>query len=132
MANIMQLNKDFLLENNKFITDLITELKIIIENINNTLMNKDSIIEKIKKLIELGNNAISTNKNKFDSLINGYNQLNINKMQDYPDGKYIGEFKNGLREGKGIFYYNDGARYEGDYRNDKREGKGIYYFSNGE
>ena len=57
--------------------------------------------------------------------------INIHKTQIYPNGKYIGEFKNGMRDGKGIFYFLDGARYEGDYKCDKREGKGIIYYSNG-
>ena len=29
-------------------------------------------------------------------------------------------------------YYNNGNRYEGDWKNDKKEGKGIYYFNNGD
>ena len=39
--------------------------------------------------------------------------------------KYEGEWKNGLKEGKGIMYYNDGRRYKGDWKNDLKEGKGI-------
>ena len=31
-------------------------------------------------------------------------------------------------EGKGILYYNDGGRYEGEFKNDLGEGKGIFYF----
>ena len=48
----------------------------------------------------------------------------------YSNGKYIGQVVNGIREGKGILYWNDGDRYEGEWRNDKKEGKGIYYFAN--
>ena len=33
-------------------------------------------------------------------------------------------------EGKGIFYYQNG-RYEGDWKNDLRDGKGIEYWNNG-
>ena len=36
----------------------------------------------------------------------------------------------GIREGKGIMYYNNGDRYEGDWKNDKKEGKGKYYYKN--
>ena len=39
-------------------------------------------------------------------------------------------WKNNLKEGKGIFYYNNG-RYEGELKNGKMEGKGIYYYNNG-
>ena len=42
------------------------------------------------------------------------------------------DFKNDKKEGKGIFYFNDGERYEGDWRNNKREGKGIFYYNNGD
>ena len=43
-------------------------------------------------------------------------------------GKYsIGEFKNGLRNGKGTVYYSNGKiMYEGDFVNDKFEGYGKY------
>jgi len=36
------------------------------------------------------------------------------------------------KEGKGIYYHNNGNRYEGDWRNDKKEGKGIIYYNNGD
>ena len=36
---------------------------------------------------------------------------------------------NGLREGKGIKYLNNGNRYEDELRNYKMEGKGIYYYN---
>ena len=40
--------------------------------------------------------------------------------------------KNGEKEGKGIFYWNDGIRYDGEWKNGKREGKGIMYYTNGD
>ena len=49
----------------------------------------------------------------------------------FPNGKYVGEIKDGKREGKGTFYYNDGARFEGIWVNNKAYGKGIHYFSSG-
>ena len=46
----------------------------------------------------------------------------------FNDGdRYEGDFRNDEREGLGIMYFNDGDRYEGDYREGKPEGKGIYY-----
>ena len=50
-------------------------------------------------------------------------------------GKVIDMKENGEmieREGKGIYYYNNGNRYEGDWRNSKREGKGIFYYNDGD
>ena len=45
---------------------------------------------------------------------------------------YEGDFKNGLKEGKGIFYYNNGIRKMGDYLKDKPVGKHVALFPNGE
>ena len=43
------------------------------------------------------------------------------KITYFRDGnRYEGNFKNNLRDGKGIFYYNN-YRYEGDWKNDKKE-----------
>ena len=55
----------------------------------------------------------------------------------YKDGdRYEGDFRNGNKEGKGIYYYNTepwkGDRYEGEWRNSNKEGKGIYYYNNGD
>jgi hypothetical protein len=44
---------------------------------------------------------------------------------------YKGEFKNGKKHGKGIYYFNTGDRYEGDFKDDKREGKGSYFWKDG-
>ena len=35
----------------------------------------------------------------------------------------------GKREGKGIYYWNDGEKYEGEWKNGNREGRGIMYVS---
>ena len=29
-------------------------------------------------------------------------------------------------------YYNNGNRYEGDFKNEIKEGKGIFYYNNGD
>ena len=127
---------DYLEKINNSLLEIIQQLKNIIEDINNK-KPKDSLIKNIKDLIKSTNQIIENNKantlsmkKNFDNLITE-NNFNIHRIQIYPDGKYIGEFKNGMRDGKGIFYFNDGARYEGDYKCDKREGKGILYYPNG-
>ena len=74
------------------------------------------------KLDNLNERKNSENKIEFFTKI---------KEKTYEYGKYIGEFKNDLREGKGIIYYNDGDRYEGEFKNDLRDGKGNYYFNDG-
>ena len=51
----------------------------------------------------------------------------------YENGrKYIGQFKNGKREGYGIMFFPDGGRYEGNWDNDLANGKGIEYYRNGD
>ena len=42
-------------------------------------------------------------------------EFSINNIQElsYENGKYIGNVHNGLKEGKGIYYFNDGDIYEG-------------------
>ena len=52
----------------------------------------------------------------------------------YEDGTYyIGEFKNGMRHGKGIYYYKDGKiNYDGEYINDTQEGNGKMILEDGE
>ena len=45
--------------------------------------------------------------------------------------KYDGEFKEDLKNGKGILYLKDGSRYEGTWISDMREGEFIYYDANG-
>lgn len=46
--------------------------------------------------------------------------------------KYEGDWKDGMRHGKGTFYYTNGDKYVGDWKDDVQDGKGIYYFQNGE
>ena len=46
---------------------------------------------------------------------------------------YIGEWKNGAKHGKGIYYYKNGdIQYEGDYVNDEYDGYGKYIEENGD
>jgi clan AA aspartic protease (TIGR02281 family) len=47
----------------------------------------------------------------------------------YPDGrKYIGEWRNGSRNGHGTMTWPDGAKYVGDWRDDDLNGQGTYTF----
>ena len=52
----------------------------------------------------------------------------------WEDGEYyIGQFKNGVANGKGIIYYSNGnIRYEGDWIIGKKEGYGKLILKNGE
>ena len=58
----------------------------------------------------------------------------MNGMGTYtkPTGeKYVGEYKDGKRHGKGISTYSDGTRYEGEYKNNKKHGRGSYTWGEG-
>ena len=46
--------------------------------------------------------------------------------------KYEGEHKNGVPEGKGIEYDENGNKsYEGDFKNGVPDGRGISYYKDG-
>lgn len=45
--------------------------------------------------------------------------------------KYIGEFRNDQRNGKGIFAYPDGAKYEGEFVDNEKKGQGTFTWPNG-
>ncbi|MBK8953966.1 MAG: caspase family protein [Saprospiraceae bacterium] len=51
----------------------------------------------------------------------------------YADGsRYTGEFRSGLREGKGIYYYQNQNKYLGEWQKDARHGEGKMEFANGD
>ena len=47
------------------------------------------------------------------------------------DDKYVGNWKDGKREGKGVYYFKSCAKYDGYWKDNKKEGKGVYYFKSG-
>jgi hypothetical protein len=50
----------------------------------------------------------------------------------YPEGTvYDGEWKMNKKTGSGKYHYVDGAIYEGEWQNDKIHGKGLYQYSDG-
>ena len=134
--------------NNDLLLDIIDDLKTII-----TITKDNSYIKRIKDIITKINNIINENKknteliinhisllqnqmnqmlNKFDEIkFNNINQIN-NQTIKYTYGIYRGQIVNGLKEGRGIFYWNNGDKYEGDWKSDKPEGKGILLLNNGD
>lgn len=48
------------------------------------------------------------------------------------DEKYVGKFKNDLKEGMGIFYYKDKDVYVGFWKDDVRHGIGTKIYINGD
>ena len=70
-------------------------------------------------------------------LLGGDSSSPINSEIWLPEGKYVGEIKNGKPYGKGILYYkesdeNGRISYDGDWRNGVRHGYGILKWKNGD
>ena len=119
----------------------------ILQNLNNIKNNNEVIIKYINNIIN-NNEIFDIYKFPKDKLYNDKEGIYIGEMKNnmkdgkgifyfnkddiYNRKKYECDYKNDKRDGKGIFYWNDGSRYEGDWKNDKREGKGIYYYNNGD
>jgi len=114
--------------------NIISDLNNIINenNMNNKLNN---ILDIYYKIVRIKKTKIYDNGNKYigeflNDLKNGKGILYYNKKDKI--NRYEGDFKDDKRDGKGISYYNNGNRYEGDYKHGKKEGKGILYYTNGE
>ena len=45
--------------------------------------------------------------------------------------KYVGEYKDGLRNGQGTYTAANGNKYVGEYKDGKRNGQGTYTYANG-
>ena len=110
--------------NNNILLEIEKDLKDII-----LCSNDETITAGLENLIKKVENFMKENKQK-EEIKNALTEKEI----IYDVGKYIGQSKNGLKEGKGIFLYESGPskddRYEGFWGNNKREGYGVYIFSN--
>ena len=48
----------------------------------------------------------------------------------YPDGsKYVGQWKEGMKNGRGVYDYANGDKYEGGWLDDAKHGNGVYYYN---
>ena len=54
-----------------------------------------------------------------------------NVRVNYNNGYYVGEMKNGYRDGIGTYYWNDGDKYSGGWKNGEKHGIGKFTYSNG-
>ena len=146
MENILSLQNQLYTNNNNILLSISNILDKIIQDLNSK-ENISMITNKIKNIITIINNTINDNKSNFDlikqnmakimkeneDLKNNITNNNIiTETKIYNNGKYVGEFKNGLKHGKGIFYYSNGDKYKGEWKNNYRDGKGAFYFKDGD
>lgn len=82
------------------------------------------------------NNCIATIKNNDGSAYEGdiaNGQIHGYGILTLPTGeKVLGQFKNSVLTGRGLFVGNDGSRYAGDFDQNNFNGQGIYVAANGE
>ena len=128
LNTIISNNNEILLETVNELNKIKTCCKddFIIKSLDDTLKKLNNISTENMKNFEKIKENIAKLYKTIDELKNNTNLSN--KELVFEDGKYIGQVKNGLPEGKGIFYYKNGSRYEGEYKKGKKDGNGIYYY----
>ena len=140
--DIFTLNNQTYSNNNNILLGIINDLNQIINSshenltikrISDIIIKINSAINENKKNTQLIIDHITNLQNQMTQMNKKFDELKINNISikeiKYDDRRYVGQVVNGLREGKGTVYRNDGDRYEGDFRNDIAEGKGIYYYN---
>ena len=104
------------------------ELKKKIGDFIYPIIQDDKIYTKKKIYYFLSFGKIKYDGEFFNDKFDG-----IGKYYYENDEYYIGQFKNGLKNGKGIEYYPNGnIKYDGEFVDDKFEGDGKYIYKNGE
>uniref|UniRef100_A0A7S1KRF7 Uncharacterized protein n=1 Tax=Percolomonas cosmopolitus TaxID=63605 RepID=A0A7S1KRF7_9EUKA len=66
-----------------------------------------------------------------EGLPHGQGSLYFFNVQVGSCNYYEGDFKNGARDGKGVFYYGDGTKFDGEWHNDQKNGWGEFEYTNG-
>ena len=105
--------------------------------------NNDDLIKQAIDSKNLVNKLLNDNKN-IKEILNNNNifieNYNIDKRPDdckckkYNKNrilKYDGEIKNGLKNGYGKYYWEDGNKYEGEWKDNVLHGIGTYYWKSG-
>ena len=112
--------------NNDLLISITKDLQEIIKSSNDI-----SIIRKISEIIIKINSIINENNKSSELMIKSQmNEIKINtnniKELKTENGRYYGQVVNGLREGKGTFYWKDGSYWNGHFHNNLMHGEGIY------
>ena len=137
VSELEKIQKDF--NNQILINRISDIIKIVNNSIKENQKKFDEIIKQIEELKSKIDNLapIEELKSKIDNLTKNINFWPKRETKYYPEGRYEGEIVNGKREGKGKFYYNNdedymGKVYDGEWKNDMREGRGIETWPDGE
>jgi hypothetical protein len=80
------------------------------------------ILDKLDKILK--NLERKLLHNKYGSL-----GKNIIRKDFIDESIYIGELRDGKREGKGIYYFSNKEVYGGEWKNDALHGKGVNFKS---
>ena len=143
---------DLILALNIIITDLKNNQnrKYIINEIENVITKlkkadvppqKDFTTVPTFSTVDLNTNDEDIEKkSSYSPLIPGMSNSKIDNktyvtnmgLPDQNIEKYEGPLKNGKKEGKGVYIYQNGCKYEGCFKNDKKDGSGIFYYANGD
>lgn len=112
----------------------------------------ESYLKDFKSILNKSKEDDATNhfKNKFNALnkriesisetlfgplspnFTGYGVFEAKPEHNFSKFVYVGDFKNGVKDGKGKSVGESGSYYEGDYRNGTFDGKGKFCFDNGD
>lgn len=86
--------------------------------------------------IKLKSNRVSINNlyNSQSDLRYTIDPKEIKYVENYriENAIYTGEMAKGMRHGKGVQIWDDGAKYDGDWRFDKAHGMGTFYHTDGD
>jgi hypothetical protein len=87
---------------------------------------------KMKKLSFLAVLLVFLAAGKVDAQCVSGNCTSNYGVYRYNNGKYMGNFRNSLKEGFGVYLWDIGDTYSGNWYNDRMSGMGTYTFSNGD
>ena len=119
------LNNQTYSNNNNILLGIINELhqianssheNLTIKRISDIIIKMNFIINENKKNMGLILNQFTNLENQIQQLSQNLKINNINNQQELKGAKngikwrYVGQVVNGLREGKGIYYVNNGDR----------------------
>jgi len=110
--------------------------------------NIDEAAMWFKKAIRMGSERgteafISLNPNNVVKTIEFFGSYEGEVLNDGPhgvglwihsesEGRYFGEWENGLKHGYGTFIWENGAKYFGEYKDGKQHGQGTYTWAAGD